>query len=63
MHYEVNPRKDAEMLGKLLSNPQIKKHLVQRTICIAVALFLWIYINGGNKSERCHGICWKKWHF
>ncbi|XP_060593749.1 protein FAM151A-like [Ruditapes philippinarum] len=47
MHYEVNPKKDAEIIGRLISNPQIKKHLVQRTVCIAVALFLWIYINGG----------------
>lgn len=60
MHYEVNPKKDAEILGKLLSNAQIRKHITQRLICIAIALFLWIYFNGGKidgwgkiEAEEC----------
>lgn len=47
LQYEVNPRKDMERVGKLLSHPQLRKHITQRFICFGIALFLWIYFNGG----------------
>ena len=47
MTFDINPGHDAEMLGKILGNKNVKKHILQRLAVVCVILFLWYWLNGG----------------
>jgi len=51
MTFEVNPSKDMEMMGRMLGNKQIMKHAMSRLMCLGVAVFLWVYFNGGKEQS------------
>ncbi|WAR23013.1 F151B-like protein [Mya arenaria] len=45
--FDVNVEKDMETFGRLLGNKKVKQHLIQRCSCLGIAVFLWVYFNGG----------------